>query len=454
MNNLNILILDDEQRVTDELSEFLKRKKFNVFESNEVSLALNILKNNRIDIMILDVRLKDDNGLNVLKDVKLRYPDLEVIMITGHGDMDTVIESMRLGAIDFLKKPFQHIDAQIAIERTSRFIKMQQELKQVEDRNSLISMELENSIEKKFIGESKEIKKVLELTFNAAKYNDVNVLITGESGTGKEIIARIIHFASDRKKGNFFPVNCSAIPETLMESEFFGHKKGSFTGAIHDKKGFFELTDGGTLFLDEIADMPLNLQAKLFRVIEEKKVKRIGEDSHFPVDVRIVAATNHNVEKMIAEKKFRLDLFHRLNTLLIEIPPLRERSDDIEPLLYHFIETFSKKIKKPSPKVSANLITELKKYDFPGNVRELKNLTERALIICNSELLQKEHFPLKCINNIPEITEVKNYNLEQNEYNLIRSALTEANNNQTKAAKLLGISRHALIRRMEKFKIK
>ncbi len=454
MENLNILVLDDEQRITDELSEFLKRKKFNVFESNEVSDAFQILSKNRIDIMILDVRLKDASGLDVLKEVKIKFPDLEVIMITGHGDMNTVIESMRLGAIDFLKKPFQHLDAKIAIERTSKFIKMQQELKNVEDKNSLISMELENSIEKKFIGESKSIKKVLDLTFNAAKYNDVNVLITGESGTGKEIIARIIHFASDRKAKNFFPVNCSAIPETLIESEFFGHKRGSFTGALQDKKGFFELTDGGTLFLDEIADMPLNLQAKLLRVIEEKKVKRIGEDSHFSVDVRIVAATNHNVEQMIAENKFRLDLYHRLNTMIINIPPLRERPDDIKPLLHHFIDTFSKKIKIIPPQIHNNLIPEMKKYDFPGNVRELKNLTERALIICKSKILDKEYFPLKCLDNKPVTGEEINYNLEQNETNLIRSALSETGKNQTKSAKLLGISRHALIRRMEKFKIK
>jgi len=453
LKDLNILVLDDEKRITDELSEFLKRKKFTVFEANEVADAFQILNKNRIDILILDIKLKDTNGLNVLKDVKIRFPELEVIMITGHGDMDTVIESMRLGAIDFLKKPFLSIDAKIAIERTSKFIKMQQEIKQVEDRNSLISMELENNIERNFIGESEAIKKVLDLTLNAAKYNDVNVLITGESGTGKEIIARIIHFACDRKIKNFFPVNCSAIPETLIESEFFGHKKGSFTGALQDKKGFFELTDGGTLFLDEIADMPLNLQAKLLRAIEEKKIKRIGEDSEFSVDVRIVAATNHDVEKLIAENKFRLDLYHRLNTLIIEIPPLQERPDDIEPLLNHFIQNFSQKIKITPPEIHKNLIHELKKYDFPGNVRELKNLTERALIICKSKILDKDCFPLKCINRTTEIKEDINYNLVQNEIDLIKSALNKTDDNQTKAAELLGISRHALIRRMNRFTI-
>ena len=453
MQNLKILILDDEKRITDELAEFLKRKKFVCFEANEVSDAYQILKKNKIDILILDIKLKDANGLDVLKDVKLRFPEMEVIMITGHGDMNTVIESMRLGAIDFLKKPFLSTDVKIAIERTSKFIKMQQELKLAENRNSLISMELENNIERNFIGESNAIKDVLDLSLNAAKFDDVNVLITGESGTGKEIIARIIHFASERKKKNFFPVNCSAIPETLMESEFFGHKKGSFTGALADKKGFFELTDGGTLFLDEIADMHLNLQAKLLRVIEEKKIKRIGEDSEFSVDVRIVAATNHDVEKLIEENKFRLDLYHRLNTLIIEIPPLRERPDDIEPLLEHFIQSFSQKIKISPPEIHNNLIPELKRYDFPGNVRELKNLTERAMIICKSKILDKDCFPLKYTSKTILNDENKNFNLDDNERELIKSALSKTENNQTKAAELLGISRHALIRRMNRFKL-
>lgn len=455
MKNLNILVLDDEQRITEELSEFLKRQKFNVFTTNEVEKGFRMLDNHRIDILILDIKLKNKSGLDVLKKVKTRFPQIEVIMITGHGDINTVIKSMRLGAIDFLKKPFLHMDVKIAIERTSKFIKMQQELKQAENRNSLISMELENNIERNFIGESKKIKEVLNLSLNAAKYKDVNALITGESGTGKEIIARIIHFASERKHNNFFPVNCSAIPESLMESEFFGHCKGSFTGASKDKKGFFELTDGGTLFLDEIADMPINLQAKLLRVIEEKKIKKIGKEKELKVDVRIVAATNHNIKKLIDENKFRIDLYHRLNTLIINIPPLRERPEDIEPLLEHFVKSFSHKIKIITPDIHPNLIEELKKYDFPGNVRELKNLTERALILCSSKILDKDCFPLNCIypNKQLKHNKKRDFNLERNEINLIKAALEKTKGNQSRAANLLGISRQALIRRMKKFNI-
>jgi len=450
--NLKILILDDEKRVTEELSEYLVRKNFDAFTANRVEKAWEILHDNQIDVMILDLRLKNTSGLEILKKVKKDYPDLEVIMITGHGDMDTVIESMRLGAIDFLTKPFKHTDIKIAIERTGKFINMQQKLNRVQKRNSLISRELENNIERNLVGKSAAIKKVLKLSLEAAEY-DVNVLLTGESGTGKEIIARIIHFASKRKDHNFFPVNCSAIPENLLESEFFGYKKGSFTGANRNKKGFFELTDGGTLFLDEIADMPPALQAKLLRVIEEKKIKRIGEEKEFPVDVRIVAATNHDIENMIKKKQFRLDLYHRLNTFEINIPPLRERTEDIEPLLKYFVNNFSQKSDLEKPKIDKNLINHLRKYDFPGNVRELKNLTERAMIICKNGILNEKCFPLITPSSNRKNPEKEDFDLQKNEKNLIKTALQKTEYNQTKAAKLLGISRHALIRRIDKYNI-
>ncbi len=448
--NLKILILDDEKRITEELAEFLTRKRYQVFQANEVEEAKKILNRNFIDILILDIRLREASGLDVLKDVKIRFPELEVIMITGHGDMNTVIEAMRLGAIDFLSKPFQQLDVQIAIERTGKFVSMQQELQQSEARNSLISRELEENIEREFIGESEAIKQVLELALQAAKYDDVNVLISGESGTGKENIARIIHFASSRKSRNFFPVNCSAIPESLIESEFFGHKKGSFTGAVQDKKGFFELTAGGTLFLDEIADMPINLQSKLLRVIEEKKIKRLGEEREFGVDVRIVAATNHDLSNLVQQKKFRLDLYHRLNTLIIEIPPLRTRPEDIEPLLKHFVAKFSQKVKRLPPQIKPDLINYLKEYDFPGNVRELKNLAERALIICHSQVLDPSCFPLNCDTPVYHVKEILELNLQENEAELIKKALQQSGGNQTRAAELLGISRHSLIRRIKK----
>jgi len=323
-------------------------------------------------------------------------------------------------------------------------------LKNIGDKFSLISKDLEQRIDKDFIGNSKAIKFILKDTLNSAKYKDTNVMITGESGTGKEIIARIIHYASSRKDYGFYPINCSAIPETLLESEFFGHKKGTFTGAISDKKGLFELAHKGTLFLDEIADMPLALQAKLLRVIEEKKVKKIGNNEEVFVDVRIIAATNKNIEELIENKNFRLDLYHRINTIIIEIPALRERTEDIEPLFNHFVEQFSKKFNITKLKIKSDLINLLKTYSFPGNVRELKNLVERALIICENNILDESCFPL--INKKIPGNNVINFNISQNEDSLIKAALKKTNNNQTEAAKILGISRHTLMRRIAKLR--
>ncbi len=259
---INILILDDEKQFTEELSSFFEGD-YIAYEANNVGDGRRILQEKPIDLLILDVRLPGINGLEILKEVKEEKPNIEVIVVSAHGDMDTVIKALRLGAFDYLRKPFRFLDLQIAIERTQKFLQMQRKLKQMEEKNSLISKALEDKIERFFIGVSKEILHVYEQANTFAQYRDAHVLITGESGTGKENIARIIHHSSPRKDNLFVAVNSSAITDTLLESEFFGHKKGSFTGAINDKIGFFEACDKGTLFLDEIADMPFNLQAKL-----------------------------------------------------------------------------------------------------------------------------------------------------------------------------------------------
>ena len=453
-HKLNVLVLDDETRITEELKEYLERKKFTVYTANHPQRAFEILQDKTIDIMILDIRLPEMSGLQILEKVKQLFPDIEVIMITGHGDMNVVIEAMRKGAIDFLNKPFHHLDVKIAIERTSKFVFMNRKLVTVNNKNSLLSKELEDRIDHAFIGESKTIQEVYQLAINTAKYDDVNVVITGESGTGKEIIARIIHHASNRKENGFYPVNCSAIPEQLMESEFFGHKKGSFTGAFQDKKGLFELTDKGTLFLDEIADMPIALQAKLLRVLEDQKVKKIGDSVEKKVDIRVVAATNRNIQDLISSNQFRLDLYHRLNTITINLPPLRERKADIKSLTHHFADNFARKINSATPKITPSAIELLKQYDFPGNIRELKNLVERAMIVCKNNTLDENSFPIEpCHKKADMILRMKDFNLERNEQIVILEALKNAQFNQTKASALLGISRHSLIRRMKKFGI-
>jgi transcriptional regulator with PAS, ATPase and Fis domain len=323
--------------------------------------------------------------------------------------------------------------------------KVIQELKQY---NSLISETLKHSINMNLIGKSKQIKDVLDVAMLAASNANTNVLIGGESGTGKEIIAHIIHYASARKEKLFIPVNCSSIPESLAESEFFGYVAGAFTGAVKDRAGYIELANEGTLFLDEIGDMPAPIQAKLLRALESKKIKRLGSEKEIEVDFRIVAATNKNIDQLIEKNKFRLDLLYRLNTIEIYIPPLRERIVDIEPLLNFFVEEFSISLKKPKPKIASEVLKKLKTYRFPGNVRELRNMVEKAMILMTADALSPDDFILKQYGaeketeKIPPLTTIA-----EMEKQMILNALRQTNNNKTEAAKILGISRSTFIRK-------
>lgn len=453
MDKISVLILDDEKHFTEELAEYLNLSGHTVFEANTVADGMSVLNKNKVDILILDIRLPGADGLDVLKKVKADFHLLEVIIVSGHGDMDTVIKAMRLGAFDYLRKPFRHLDIQIAIERTRKYLILQRRVLIAEERNSLISKALEDKINRKFIGVSPQIQNVFDQAQLASEHPDTNVLISGESGTGKENIARIIHYSSKRKDFMFCAVNSSAITDSLLESEFFGHKKGSFTGAISDKKGFFEISDKGTLFLDEIADMPLNLQSKILRAIEEKVITRVGDTVPIRSDFRIISATNFDLEQMVDNKKFRLDLLHRLNTLHIQIPSLRERTEDIEPLLRHFVDEFSSRMGKPSPEIPTEVIRELETYSFPGNVRELRNITERAIIFSKGGTLCMSDFILKNNNhhNTSMVTDTPVSN--HGEPFLIREKLKSCNYNQTETASALGITRDALIRKMKKYGI-
>jgi len=453
-NKITVLVIDDERSFTEEMQELLQNTGFKAFVANTARQGLNILKCQLIDLLILDIRLPGVNGLDILKEVKGIYPKMEVIIVSAHGDMESVIRAMRLGALDYLRKPFRHVDFQIAIERTQKFLDLNRKIQVMEEKNSLISKSLGEKVERDFIGESQKIQEVLGLAMTASEFSDTNVLITGESGTGKENIARIIHYSGKRKDNLFCAVNSSAITETLLESEFFGHKKGSFTGAITDKKGFFEVTDQGTLFLDEIGDMPFSLQAKILRAIEEKKITRVGETEQIKVNFRVIAATNHDIEQLVSEKKFRLDLIHRLNTLHIHIPPLRERTEDVEPLLKHFVSEFSIRMNKLHLKIDKNVVGVLKKYQFPGNVRELKNMTERAVILSKGDLLTVQDFPLKTGVYSSAGSSNELLTMQEQEVRLLRQALRDHGYNQKAAADALGITRDSLIRRMKKHNIR
>ena len=459
---INILIVDDEPRVIDEIEEFLATKNFNVYRAGVPSVAFKILNKQLINIVILDVKLPEMDGLEVLLKIKKDFPDIEVIMISGHGDMDTVIQAMRNGASDYFAKPFRLVEINNAIMRTQRFIELNVQLKSAQQNVHSLSKKILNSIGNQLLGNSEAMKVLINMMGKVAKAENTSVLILGESGTGKELVAQGIHQLSSRGNKMFYSVNCSAIPESLFESEFFGHKKGSFTGAIEDKAGWFEIADNGTLFLDEISDMPMGQQAKLLRILEERKVSKVGSRESKDVNVRVIAASNTQLENLASENKFRLDLFHRLSVFVITIPPLRERKEDIPLLFDYYLNQYSIQMQKPLPKVDSRVLNSLEQYDFPGNIRELKNIIERAVILCDGDIILPEYISFSgCTQSISADTNTNvkngnsqyNFDLEQHEKDLIQKAMAHTGNNKSKAAVLLNITWQALDRRMKKYEL-
>ncbi len=466
-NKLSILVVDDEQRFVDEIEEFLKNKKFKVFSASHPFKALELVKAHAPDIAILDIRLPGMNGLDLLHEIKKIKPLTEVIMISGHGDMNTVIEAMRKGAVDYFAKPFRLADVYKAIVRTQRFIQINSELKAVKSSMDVLSKKLLDNIGVRLVGNSGATKEMIRMMTKVAQTPNTSVLVLGESGTGKELVAHGIHYLSSRSAHMFYSVNCSAIPETLFESEFFGHKKGAFTGADADKEGWFEIADGGTLFLDEISDMPLIQQAKLLRVLEERKVSKIGSHQSKHVDVRVIAASNTDLEKLANENKFRLDLFHRLNIFVINIPALRARKEDIPALCDYYLKMYARQFGKWPLKMNKETMEKMMAYDFPGNVRELRNIMERAVILCEEDKLLPHHLRLSnsqyigkdgppisgASDSSSDVSSAIGLDLEENERQLIQRALDMSGNNKSKAALLLNITWQALDRRMKKYKI-
>jgi DNA-binding NtrC family response regulator len=390
--------------------------------------------------------------MEVLKRIKTINPKIPVIMITAHGSTDAAVEAMKIGADDYISKPFDIEELKLSIYKALNIDKLNKEIDYLKEK-------AEHNFQGKIIGSSRKMQEVFELVGKVADTN-ANVLIIGESGTGKEGIAALIHNKSSRKEKPFITINCGAIPETLMESELFGYEKGAFTGAAARKTGRFDRAQGGTLFLDEIGELSLSLQVKILRVLQEKEFERVGGTEVIKADVRIVAATNRDLDKMVIDGEFREDLLYRLKVIPIYLPPLRERREDIPLLIHYFADKYAKEINKEIPAIDQKIIDLLKEYDFPGNIRELENLMERLIILSSDgkispsllpkEILKEAYTGKKDLFLLPE----KGINLEQVEESFVRQALEKSKGNQTHAAKLLGLSRHALIYRMDKFKLK
>ncbi|MCL3782236.1 sigma-54-dependent Fis family transcriptional regulator [Prolixibacteraceae bacterium JC049] len=454
IDRLSILVLDDDLFYCKLAKAYLK-DDFTVYTALKPSKAFDVLQSVNVDILICDFNLPEMNGLEVVRTVKRDYPDVEIIMISSDAGMETVIESFRLGAVDFFHKPFDFGSVKIAIERTKKFVFLHQQLRQFEMNNRLLTQELNDYNGFEIISVSPVMEQIKQIMYKVAQSDDTSVIITGESGVGKELVARGIHYMSNRKGNYFGAVNMSAIPDSLFESEFFGHKKGAFTGAVADRAGWFEIADDGTLFLDEIGDMQGNLQIKLLRVLEDRKFIKVGSQKEQRFNIRIVAATNKKVDDLKHGVDFRLDLFHRLGTFEIYVPPLRERKEDIPVLLNHFVNKFAAKMRKKIKGIDPVAEKELMDYPFPGNVRELRNLAERAVILSDDDVLHLEHFP--DVNNNRKIqmgtpiTEI--FDLEEVERRTIMQALERSNYNKSKAAKLLNINWNALHRRLQKYEL-
>jgi DNA-binding NtrC family response regulator len=450
MKKSSILLIDDDDSLRRVIEFSLIEAGYRVDAAPNGEEGLRLFAKGAFDAVITDITMPGMSGMEVLDRVLSRDSFVPVIVITAYGTIESAVQAMRQGAFDYITKPFNRDELRLTLEKALKMRRLEREntdlRAEVVDRHRFSSV----------VGHSEKMKAVLDMAGRVAG-SDATVLITGESGTGKEVLAKSIHFNSTRADGPFVAVNCAAIPETLIESELFGHAKGAFTGAIRDVQGKFEQADGGTLFLDEIADLRIDLQAKLLRVLQERRVEPLGGGKPLDVDVRIVAATNRDVEAAVKQGTFREDLFYRLSVITLHLPPLRERREDIQLLVAHFLNKFNK---DSVPRIDAAAEEALRSYAWPGNVRELENAMERASVLKHGDAITLQDLPQKLsqpsggieslILNLPE----KGISLEELEKSLIVKALEKHNNNQTRAAEYLGITRPTLIYRMEKYGLK
>ena len=455
-----ILVVDDELSMREFLELMLSREGYKVSYVESGKKAISMINKKDFDLLLCDIRLGDISGIDVLRAAKKQNPNTVVIMISAYASAETAVEAMNEGAYDYVPKPFDN-------EELKQTIKNSLDLKTIEHEKEILDSELKKTLHfGMIVGSSPRMLHIYNMVRQVAK-TKTNILISGESGTGKELIAHAIHEQSDRRDKPFVVINCGGIPETLMESELFGHKKGSFTGATQDKKGFFMMADKGTVFLDEIGEFSPPVQVKLLRVVQERMFKEVGGNEDISVDIRIISATNKNLEEEVIAGNFREDLFYRLNVIEIKMPPLRERKGDIRVLAQHFFEKYSKEMGKKITKISSYAINLLHKYDFPGNIRELENLMERSVALSNTNIILPESLALsihkrRWIEGIKDrrfdLDEVSNgvsldTILEEIEKAYVEKALDCSNGDKNKATGLLGIGLRSLRYRIEKLGI-
>ncbi len=452
-----ILVVDDQESQRRIIVDVLSHADYQVIQASGVGEASRRIAEDSLDLIITDLKMEDGNGMDVLAEAKRIAPDAEVVVMTAYGSIQSAVEAMRRGAYDYLTKPFDTDALLVAVEKALEHKRLREE-----------NLELRKLVGTRYslggiVGASKKMQEVFKLVEKSVPVVST-VLIQGESGTGKELVARSIHFNGPRKKRSFVAVNCAAIPENLIESELFGHEKGAFTGAYQAKRGKFEAADGGTIFLDEIGDMSLELQAKLLRVLQEMTIERVGATGVIEVDVRVLAATNKNLKEEVARGTFRDDLFFRLNVLVIDIPPLRARKEDIPPLIDHLQKKLSQKFQREYPALEPAVVDRFMAYDWPGNVRELENTLERLLVLADKTKVELHDLPENllappiALGQLDEFEGIElpegGISIEDVEKKLIRKALARTDGHILKASELLGMTYKTLQYRMRKHGIK
>ncbi len=451
-----LLVIDDEENMRHMLSAMLKKSGYLVDTASDGIQGLDALNRNQFDFILCDIKMPNMGGMAFLKAAREKLENTTVIMMSAYGTIDTAIEAMKLGAYDYISKPFKSDEVNLTLKKAEERESLKKENYLLRERIRKIG---EDNRFGNMVGKSKAMQAVFQLAEKVARYN-TTVLITGESGTGKELIARGVHFQGERANGPLVPINCGGIPENLLESELFGYKKGAFTGADRNKKGLFEEAQGGTIFLDEIGELPLSLQVKLLRVLQENEIRPIGDSKIRKIDVRVIAATSKNLEEQSRKGFFREDLFYRINVLPIPIPPLRDRLEDVPLLCQHFVHRYNKNLGKHIMDIAPAAMALMVKHPWPGNVRELENVIERAVVLAEGDMLLPDHLPPD-IGVQPEMLQmgsfVDGYSLKEArkvmEENLIIKALKETGGNRTRAAKLLEISHPSLLSKMKTYGI-